>query len=80
MSEVIQVGIALLVYFLLDRYLKPYPMRKWLGVVLMLIGVAVFAFSDKGQWFGIDLASLPIITLCIGSGLFVKRRRFEEGG
>lgn len=77
MSEVIQAAIALLAYFLLDRYLKPYPLRKWLGVVLMLIGVAVFAFTNKGQWLGIDLASLPIITLCIGSGLFIKRRRFE---
>ncbi|WP_457968785.1 hypothetical protein [Pseudomonas sp. R4-84] len=35
MSEITQLVIALVVSFLLDRFLKPYLLRKWLGVALM---------------------------------------------
>ena len=31
MSEITQLVIALVLFFLLDQFLKPYPLRKWLG-------------------------------------------------
>ena len=31
MSEIIQLVIALVLFFLLDRFLKSYLLRKWLG-------------------------------------------------
>ncbi|WP_335720571.1 hypothetical protein [Pseudomonas frederiksbergensis] len=38
MSEITQLVIALVLFFLFDRFLKPYLLRKWLGVVLVVAG------------------------------------------
>ena len=42
MSDITQLVIALVVSFRLDQFLKPYLLRKWLGVVLVEAGAVGF--------------------------------------
>ncbi|WP_434626998.1 hypothetical protein J3P84_00600 [Pseudomonas sp. Z1-29] len=80
MSEITQLVIALVVSFLLDRFLKPYLLRKWLGVVLMAAGVVGCFVAGQKRLLGFDLGLLAVFAVAIGMGLFSKRRRFEEVG
>ncbi|WP_434701391.1 hypothetical protein [Pseudomonas sp. D1-36] len=80
MSEITQLAIALVVSFLLDRFLKPYLLRKWLGVVLMAAGAVGCFVAGQTRVLGFDLGLLSVFAVVIGMGLFMKRRRFEEVG
>ncbi|MDU9024453.1 hypothetical protein [Pseudomonas corrugata] len=78
MSDITQLVIALLVSFLLDRFLKPYLLRKWLGVALVAAGAVGCVVAGQTRLLGFDLGLLSIFAVPIGMGLFMKRRRFEE--
>ncbi|MBC3366441.1 hypothetical protein [Pseudomonas sp. SWRI154] len=80
MSDITQLVIALVVSFLLDRFLKPYLLRKWLGVVLVVAGAVGCVLAGQTRVLGFDLGLLSIFAVVIGMGLFMKRRRFEEVG
>ncbi|WLG95901.1 hypothetical protein [Pseudomonas sp. FP198] len=80
MSEITQLVIALVVFFLLDRFLKPYLLRKWLGVVLMAAGAVGCFVAGQNRLLGFDLGLLSVFAVVIGMELFMKRRRFEEVG
>ncbi|WP_339482476.1 MULTISPECIES: hypothetical protein [unclassified Pseudomonas] len=80
MSEITQLVIALVVSFLLDRFLKPYLLRKWLGVVLVVAGAVGCVLAGQTRVLGFDLGLLSVFAVPIGMGLFSKRRRFEEVG
>lgn len=80
MSEITQLVIALVVFFLLDRLLKPYLLRKWLGVVLMAAGAVGCVLAGQTRVLGFDLGLLSVFAVVIGMELFMKRRRFEEVG
>ncbi|WP_431092871.1 hypothetical protein [Pseudomonas brassicacearum] len=80
MSEITQMIIALGLSFLLDRFLKPHLLRKWLGVVLMVAGAVGCVLAGQNHLLGFDLGLLSVFAVAIGMGLFMKRRRFEEVG
>ncbi|WP_339491066.1 hypothetical protein [Pseudomonas rhizophila] len=77
MSEITQLVIGLVVSFLLDRFLKPYLLRKWLGVVLVVAGAVGCVLAGQTRLLGFDLGLLSVFAVGIGMGLFMKRRRFE---
>lgn len=78
MSEITYAVIALALYGLLDRFLRPYPLRKWLGVALVVVGVVGCIVVSQARLFGLDLGLLSILATGLGVGLFVRRRRFEQ--
>ena len=77
MSEITQMIIALVLSFLLDRFLRPYLLRKWLGVVLVAAGAVGCVVAGQSRLLGFDLGFLSAFVVAIGMGLFMKRRRFE---
>ncbi|WP_447788798.1 MULTISPECIES: hypothetical protein [Pseudomonas] len=80
MSEITQMIIALVLFFLFDRFLKPYLLRKWLGVVLVAAGAVGCVAASQIRFLGFDLGLLSIFAVSLGMGLFLKRRRFEQIG
>ena len=80
MSDITQLAAALVLFFLLDRFLKSYPLRKWLGVLLVAIGAAGCVAASQIRLSGFDLGLLSIFAVALGVGLFLKRRRFEQVG
>jgi hypothetical protein len=80
MSEITQLVIALVLFFLFDRFLKPYLLRKWLGVVLVAAGAVGCVAASQIRVWGFDLGLLSIFAVALGVGLFLKRRRFEQFG
>lgn len=77
MSVITQLVIALVLFFLLDRFLKPYLLRKWLGLALVVGAVGCVAASQI-RLLGFDLGLLSVFAVAMGMGLFMKRRRFEQ--
>lgn len=80
MSEITYAVIGLVLYGLLDRFLRPYLLRKWLGVALVVIGVVGCIIVGQARLFGLDLGLLSVLATGLGVGLFVRRRRFEQLG
>ncbi|MBC3438250.1 hypothetical protein HU735_22780 [Pseudomonas sp. BW16M2] len=80
MSEITYAVIALVLYGLLDRFLRPYSLRKWLGVALAVVGVVGCIVVSQARSFGLDLGLLSVLATGVGVGLFVRRRRFEQVG
>ncbi|MPQ69515.1 MULTISPECIES: hypothetical protein [unclassified Pseudomonas] len=78
MSDITQLVIALVVSFLLDQFLKPYLLRKWLGVVLVVAGAVGCVVAGQTRLLGFDLGLLSAFAVAMGMGLFMKRRRFEQ--
>ncbi|KAB0500520.1 MULTISPECIES: hypothetical protein [Pseudomonas] len=77
MSDITQLVIALVVSFLFDQFLKPYLLRKWLGVVLVVAGAVGCVVAGQTRLLGFDLGLLSAFAVAIGMGLFMRRRRFE---
>ncbi|MCT8163804.1 MULTISPECIES: hypothetical protein [unclassified Pseudomonas] len=76
MPYIIQTVILLGLGVLLVQCLKPYPLRKWLGVTLLAVGVVgSFTFSQQ-QVLGFDLELLALLAVPMGVVLFLTRRRF----
>ena len=80
MSDITQLVIALVLFFLLDRFLKPYRLRKWVGVLLVAAGAVGCVAASQVYVLGVDLGLLSIFAVALGVGLFLKRRRFEPIG
>ncbi|MFJ4388138.1 hypothetical protein [Pseudomonas soli] len=80
MSEITYAVVALVLYGLLDRFLRPYPLRKWLGVALAVVGFAGCIVVTRARLYGLDLGLLSVLATGVGVGLFVRRRRFEQVG
>ncbi|WP_248800639.1 hypothetical protein [Pseudomonas sp. MWU13-2105] len=78
MSDITQLVIAMVVFFLFDRFLKPYLLRKWLGVVLVVAGAVGCVVAGQTRLLGFDLGLLSVFAVAMGMGLFMKRRRFEQ--
>ncbi|MBT2295134.1 hypothetical protein [Pseudomonas fluorescens] len=77
MSVITQLVIALVLSFLLDQFLKPYLLRKWLGVMLAAAGAVGCVVASQTRLLGFDPGLLSAFAVAIGMGLFMKRRRFE---
>lgn len=80
MSDITQLVLALVLFFLLDRFVKPYLLRKWLGVLLVVAGAVGCVAASQVRLWGADLGLLSIFAVALGVGLFLKRRRFEQPG
>ena len=80
MSEITQLVVALVLFFLLDRFLKSYPLRKWLGLLLVMGGAVGCVAASQVRLVGFDLGLLSVFAVAVGVGLFLKRRRFEQVG
>lgn len=80
MSEITQMMIGLALAFLLDRFLKPYPLRKWLGVALVVVGAVGCVAASQVRLLGFDMGLMAVFAVGVGVGLFMKRRRFEQVG
>jgi predicted exporter len=80
MPEITQLVVALVLFFLIDRFVKSYLFRKWLGVLLVAVGAVGCVAASQVRLFGIDLGLLSIFAVAVGVGLFLKRRRFEQMG
>ncbi|MBC3345342.1 hypothetical protein HU811_01665 [Pseudomonas sp. SWRI196] len=72
--------MASVLSFLLDRFLKPYLLRTWLGVMLVAAGEVGCVVAGQSRLLGFDLGLLSVFAVAIGMGLFMKRRRFESVG
>jgi len=80
MPYIMQAAILLVLGAHLVQLLKPYPLRKWLGVALLAAGlVGIFKF-DQQQVLGFDLELLALLAVPLGAVLFMTRRRFTEVG
>ncbi|ATB67559.1 hypothetical protein N5C37_04410 [Pseudomonas mosselii] len=80
MPYIMQAAILLVLGELLVQFLKPYPLRKWLGVAMLAAGlVGIFNF-DQQQVLGFDLELLALLAVPLGAVLFMTRRRFTEVG
>ena len=77
MSDITQLVFALVLFFLLDRFVKPYRFRKWLGVLLVVAGAVGCVAASQVRPLGVDLGLLSIFAVALGVGLFLKRRRFN---
>ncbi|VVN52120.1 hypothetical protein PS687_00845 [Pseudomonas fluorescens] len=75
MPEITQLVLALVLFFLLDRFVKPYLLRKWLGVLLVVGGAVGCVTASQVRLGGADLGLLSIFAVALGVGLFLKRRR-----
>ncbi|PYC20626.1 hypothetical protein [Pseudomonas mosselii] len=78
MPYIMQAAILLVLGALIVQFLKPYPLRKWLGVALLAAGlVGIFNF-DQQQVLDFDLELLALLAVPLGAVLFMTRRRFTE--
>ncbi|AKS08949.1 hypothetical protein [Pseudomonas trivialis] len=80
MSDITQLVFALVLFFLLDQFLKPSLLRKWLAVLLVVAGAVGCVAASQVRLVGLDLGLLSIFAVALGVGLFLKRRRFEQVG
>lgn len=80
MSEIAQLVSALVLFFLLERFLKSSLLRKWLVVLLVMGGAIGCVAVSQVRVSGVDLGLLSIFSVALGVGLFLKRRRFEPVG
>lgn len=78
MSAITQMCYVMILMSVIDHYLKPYPIRKWLGISLWAGGTyALFAFPDT-HWYGLDIWLVSLLISGSGSSLFFRRRRFDH--
>ncbi|VVQ03009.1 hypothetical protein PS910_03992 [Pseudomonas fluorescens] len=80
MTDITQTIVLVVLAFLLDRILKSYLLRKWLGVTLLVTGVIGCVTVGNGQVLGFDLELLSVVAVPMGVLLFLTRRRFVEVG
>jgi hypothetical protein len=80
MPDITQTMVLVVLAFLLDRLLKSYLLRKWLGVTLLVAGVIGCVTVGSDQVLGFDLELLSVVAVPMGVALFLTRRRFVEVG
>lgn len=77
MSEATQVVIFVALAFLIERFMKPYLLRKWVGVALVIAGLIGGVALSQNRLQGVDLGLMSALAVLVGIGLFLSRRRFE---
>ncbi|MBA1192503.1 hypothetical protein G7007_06465 [Pseudomonas entomophila] len=76
MPELIQHLILVTFGFVLLWLLKPYPLRKWSGVGLLMAGLAGLFTAGQEHWLGFEQESLALLALSVGLALLLTRRRY----
>jgi hypothetical protein len=75
MNEYGLYGLAYAVFLLLFFCLRPYSLRKWLGIALVALGFAsIFMLPPFIAGFDLGIASTSAIGL--GAALFFSRARY----
>jgi len=75
MSEYGLFAVAYAVFLLLFFYLKPYGLRKWLGIALVVLGFSSI-FMLPPFINGFDVGIVSINAVATGSALFFSRARY----
>ncbi|WP_296269084.1 hypothetical protein [Pseudomonas sp. UBA6562] len=78
MSYITQTVVLLVLGAILIQFLKPYSLRKWLGLALLAIGVIGIFKGGEQHLLGFDLGLLTVLAVPLGMTLFSTRRRFTE--
>ncbi|MGF6593093.1 multisubunit Na+/H+ antiporter MnhC subunit [Pseudomonas sp. 2835] len=77
MSEVTQLCYTLTLIAFLDHCLKPYLIRKWLGLSLCAAGITLLFKPGGTYWETRDLFLVPLLVFCAGTTLIIGRRKFQ---
>ncbi|MCP3749091.1 hypothetical protein [Pseudomonas sp. SBB6] len=77
MSEVTQLCYALILIAFLDHCLKPYLIRKWLGLFLCTAGITLLFTPGGTYWEAMDLPLAPLLVFSAGMTLIIGRRKFQ---
>ncbi|KJK19722.1 hypothetical protein ACIOVF_03345 [Pseudomonas sp. NPDC087612] len=79
MSDVTQLCYALILISFMDHCLKPYLLRKWLGLALMIAAVTLQFVPGSLYWHELNLKLFPLFVLFAGMTLVKGRRKFQRG-
>lgn len=77
MPYIMQTVILLAVGTALVQFLKPCPLRTWLGVTLLAGGLVGIFTAGQQQVLGLDLELLALLAVPLGMVLLATRRRFS---
>ncbi|MGE8391481.1 hypothetical protein HFV04_025180 [Pseudomonas sp. BIGb0427] len=77
MSDVTQLCYALILIAFMDHCLKPYLLRKWLGLALMTAAVTLQFVPGGLYWHELNLKLFPLFVLFAGMTLVKGRRKFQ---
>ncbi|MFK3774906.1 hypothetical protein [Pseudomonas sp. NPDC089406] len=78
MPYILQTIILLLLGVVLIQFVRPYSLRKWLGLALLAAGLVGIFTIGQHQMLGFDLELLALLAVPLGVVLFLTRRRFPE--
>ena len=76
-SDVTQLCYALILISFMDHCLKPYLLRKWLGLALMIAAVTLQFVPGSLYWHELNLKLFPLFVLFAGMTLVKGRRKFQ---
>ncbi|MNP14851.1 hypothetical protein D3C76_1071880 [compost metagenome] len=77
MSESNQLLLVLAFFILIDRLIKPYRPRKWLGLTFLGGGLLGRLTLTESHWLGFDLHLVSLFAVVGGLELFFRRHRFN---
>jgi drug/metabolite transporter (DMT)-like permease len=80
MPYILQLVTLLVLGAILVQFLKPFSLRKWLGVVLLAGGLVGIFTAGQQQVLGFDLELLALLAVPLGVVLWGTRRRFVVEG
>ncbi|MGY4819146.1 hypothetical protein ACVNP3_24770 [Pseudomonas chlororaphis subsp. piscium] len=58
-------------------WMKPYPLRKWTGLALSLVGLLWILFLPS-MLGDLDAGLIAVALVAMGSSLFFSRRRYQD--
>ncbi|QLG90679.1 DUF1493 family protein [Pseudomonas yamanorum] len=77
MSEYIQWGLIVALAILLDKKMKSYRLRKWIGLLLVAGGLTLMGWASRWA-HDLPFESLPAGSFLIGLGLFFSRNKYRH--
>ncbi|AGA74201.1 hypothetical protein CXG50_05205 [Pseudomonas plecoglossicida] len=78
MPYIMQTVAILILGAIVVQFLKPYLLRKWLGLVLLAAGLVGILNVGQQQVLGFDLELLALLAVPLGVVLFLTRRRLDQ--
>ncbi|MCO8260876.1 hypothetical protein NC656_04855 [Pseudomonas asiatica] len=78
MPYIMQTVALLILGAIVVQFLKPYLLRKWLGLVLLAAGLVEILNVGQQQVLGFDLELLALLAVPLGVVLFLTRRRLDQ--
>lgn len=78
MPYIMQTVAILILGAIVVQFLKPYLLRKWLGLVLLAAGLVGILNVGQQQVLGFDLELLALLAVPLGVVLFLTRWRLDQ--